>query len=69
MQERSVFDIDLAMIQHTIRLHSSKDLVEITKLAENRKRWRGLATQVQKAVEVSQTKNWDATRVIRQSKS
>ena len=35
-----------------------RDLAEITLLAQDRKRWRGLALQIEKAAEVSQTKNW-----------
>ena len=57
-----VINRDLALIQHPIRLHTSKDLAEITDLAQDRKRWRGMAYQIEKAAEVSQTKNWDATR-------
>ena len=53
---------DLALIQHPIKLHSSKHLAEITDLAQGRKGSRGLALQVEKAAEVSQTKNWDTTR-------
>ena len=44
-----VFNRDLALIQHPIRLHSSRDLAEITELAQNRKCWRGLASQTGKA--------------------
>ena len=50
-----VFNRDFALIQHPIRLHSSKDLTEITELAQDRKRWRGLASQIEKAAKVSQT--------------
>ena len=57
-----VFNRDLALIQHPIRLHSSKDLAEIIKLAQDRKCWRGLQSLIEKAAEVSQTKNWDAKR-------
>ena len=57
-----VFNMDLALIQHPIRLHSSKDLPEITELALDRKCWRGLTSQIEKAAEVLQTKNWDAKR-------
>ena len=57
-----VFNRDIALIQHPISLHSRKDLAEITKLVQDRKCWRGLTTQIEKAVEVSQTKNWDARR-------
>ena len=56
-----VFNRDLALIQHPIRRHSSKDLVEITYLAQDRKLWWGLASQIEKAAEVSQTKNCDTT--------
>ena len=55
-----VFNRDLSLIQDTIRLHSSNDLSEITELAQDRKCWRGLTSQVEKAAEVTQTKNWDA---------
>ena len=34
--------------------------MEITKLAQDRKSWRGLTSEIEKAVEVAQTKNWDA---------
>ena len=57
-----IFNRDLALIQHPIRLHSSKDLAEISELAQDRKRWRGLASQIEEAAEVSLTKNWDVTR-------
>ena len=52
-----VFNRDLALIQHPIRLHSSKDLAEITELAQDRKSWRGLTPLIGKAAEVTQTKN------------
>ena len=55
-----VFNRDLALIQPRIRLHSSNYLAEITEPAEDRKYWRGLTSQIEKAAEVSQTKNWDA---------
>ena len=42
--------------------HSGKDLAEITELAQDRKCWRGLASQIKKAADVSQTKNWDVTQ-------
>ena len=58
----TVFNRDLALVQLPIRLHTSKDLAEITELAQGRKCWRGLISQIQKAVEVSQTKKWDAKR-------
>ena len=66
MQEKTtlpiVFTRDLALIQHPIRLDSSKDLDEITELAQDRKCWRGLTSRIEKAAEESQTKNWDAKR-------
>ena len=37
-----VFNRDLALIQHPIRLYSSKDLAEITELALERKCWEGI---------------------------
>ena len=55
-----VFNRDLALIQHPIRLHVIKDLAEITELAQDRKCWRGLTSRIEKAVEGSQTENWDA---------
>ena len=55
-----VFSRDLALIQDPIRLHSSKDLVENKELAQDKKCWRGLTSQIEKAAEVSQTKKWDA---------
>ena len=57
-----VFNIDLALIQHPIRLHSSKDLAEITELEQNRKYWRRLTSRIERAAEVSQIKNWDTKR-------
>ena len=57
-----MFNRDLALIQHPIRLHSSKDPAEITELAQDRKCWKGLKSQITKTAEVSQTKNWDAKR-------
>ena len=56
------FKRDIALLQHPIRLHSTKDLTEITELAQDNKCWRGLTSQIEKAAEVSQTKNWDAKR-------
>ena len=56
-----VYNRDLTLIQHPIRLHSSKDLAEITELAQGRKRWRGLTSQIKRAAEVPQKKNWDVT--------
>ena len=52
-----VFNRDLALIQHPIRLHSSKDLAKITELTQEGKCWRGLTSQIEKAAEESQTKN------------
>ena len=60
-----VFNKDLALIQHPIRLRSSKDLAEITELAQDKK-WRGLTSQIYKAAEVSQTMNWNAKRQLSQ---
>ena len=57
-----VFNRDLSLIQDPIRLHSSKDLAEITELAQDKKCWRGLTSRIEKVVEVSQTKSWDAKR-------
>ena len=57
-----VLDGDLAVIQNSITVHSSKDLVEIRDLAHDRKRWRGLPSEIEKAAEESQTKNLDAIR-------
>ena len=39
----TAFNIHLALIQHTIILHSDKDLAEITELKQDRKCWKGLA--------------------------
>ena len=64
-----VFNRDLGLIQQPIRLHSSKDLAEITELAQARKCWRGLTPQIEKPAEVSQTKNWDAKNGDKSSKS
>ena len=50
-----VINRDLALIQHPIRLHTSKDLAEITDLAQDRKRWREMSYQIEKAAEVSQS--------------
>ena len=52
-----VFNRDFALIQHPINLHSSRYLAEITELAQDRKCWRGLTSLIDKAAEVSQTKN------------
>ena len=57
-----VLNRGLSLIQDPIRLHSSKDLAEITELAQDRKCWRGLTSRIEKAAEVSQTKNWDVKR-------
>ena len=59
-----LFISDLALIQHPIRLHSIKDLAEITELAQDRNCWRGLTSRIEKATEVSRTKNWDAKRQL-----
>ena len=56
------FNTDLALIQHPIRLHSSKDLIAITNLVKDGKRWRGLASQINKPAEESLTKNWNVAR-------
>ena len=50
-----VFNRDLSLIQEPIRLHSSKDLAEITELAQDRNCWRGSTSRTEKAAEVSQT--------------
>ena len=57
-----VFNRDVALIQQLIRLHSSKDLAEITELAQGMIRWNEVTSQTEKAAEVSQTKNWVVTR-------
>ena len=57
----TVFNRHLVLIQHTITLHSSKDPADVTEIAQDRKSWRGFASQTKEATEVSQTKNWDAT--------
>ena len=53
-------------VQHRSRTDStpkhSKYLSEITELTQDRKCWRGLTSKIEKAAEVSQTKNWDAKR-------
>ena len=41
----------------------SKDLAEIRELEQDRKCWRGLTLQIEKAAEVSQTEDWDAKRL------
>ena len=43
-----VFNRDLTLIQNLITLHSSKDLAEITELAQVKKYWRGLTSQSRK---------------------
>ena len=57
---RIVFNTDIAVIQHPIRLHSSIVLAEITELAQDWECWRGLISQIEKAAEELQSKNWDA---------
>ena len=57
-----VLNRNLALILHPIKQQSSKNLAEITDLIQDSKRRRRLASQIEKAAEVSQTKNWDATR-------
>ena len=52
-----VFNKVLSLIQDPIRLHSSKDLAEITELAQDRKCWRRLTSRIEEAAEVTQTKN------------
>ena len=47
-----VFNRDLALIQHPIRLHPSKDPAEIIELAQDRNYWRGLTSQIKEAAEV-----------------
>ena len=59
-----MFNRDLTLIQHPIRLNSSKDLAEMIELAQGRKCWRGLTSQIEKAAEASQTKNWDSKRQL-----
>ena len=59
-----VFNRVLALIQQQIKVQSSKDLAEISELARDSKRWRGLSSQIEKAAEVSQTKNRDANMAI-----
>ena len=59
-----VFNRDLSLYQHPIRLHSCKYLAETTELAEDRKCCRGLTSQIKRAAEDSQTKNWDAKRQL-----
>ena len=56
--------IKFKIFKHPIRLHSSKDLAKITELAKDRKCWRGLTSQIEKAAEVSQTNNWVAKRQL-----
>ena len=38
-----------ALIQYPVSRLSSKDLAEITDLPQDRKRWRGLTSQIEKA--------------------
>ena len=47
-----VFNRDLSLIQDPLKLQSSKDLAEITELAQDRKCWRGLTSRIEKAAEV-----------------
>ena len=49
----TVSNTDLALIQHPIRLHLSKDPAEITDLSQDRKRWMGLTSQIEEAAEVT----------------
>ena len=58
-----MFSRYFAMIQDPIRFPSSKNLGEITELAQDRKCWRELQPRIDRAAEVSQTKNWDAKRL------
>ena len=55
-----LFKRDLALIQHPVILHESKDQAEITELVHDRKCWKGFTSQIEKAAEVSQTKILDA---------
>ena len=57
-----MFKRDLALIQHAIRPHSIKDLADIIGLAQDVKRRRKLASQIEKAAEESQAKNWVETQ-------
>ena len=59
--DQRVFNRGLTLIQHSIRLHSRKDLAEIKELAQDRKCWNGITSQIEKAAEVSQTRKWDTT--------
>ena len=43
------FSRDLALNQHPIRLHSSKDQAESTDLAQDREPWNELVSQIEKA--------------------
>ena len=45
----TVFKRDLALIQHPIRLHASNDVAKITELSQDRKYWRVLTSQIEKA--------------------
>ena len=56
-----VFNRDLALIHHPITPHSSKDLAKFTDLAKEIKHWTVLASQIEKAAQVSQRKNLDVT--------
>ena len=55
-----VFNRDLSLIQHPLKLNLGKDLAETTGLAKDRKCWRGLTSQIEKTAKLSNTKNWDA---------
>ena len=57
-----VLNKDLALINHPIRLHSLEELEIITKLAQDRQKWRELTIRIERAAEASQTENWDAIR-------
>ena len=47
------FNRDLSMIQESIRLHSSKNLADITELTQDKQWWRVSASRIEKAAEVS----------------
>ena len=48
--------------------YTQADLADISDLAQDRKHWRGLAPQIEKAAEESRTRNLDATRAVSQVK-
>ena len=54
-----MFNRGPTLIQHPFRLHLRKYFAKITDVAQDRKHWRGIASQIQKAAEVSQTKKLD----------